>query len=132
MANEEQPKKDWKVLERHYKALSEVWEHSYKDQTQIPEALMILQGCLIEMHSDLIVFEQKNGNKSVQKSKQRLALLTEKIQVISSIQSDNYSLKFHNKKLLKENNDLRIRLGEKIRIDNNENKLKDLPDSIPL
>lgn len=113
---EEQPKKDWKVLERHYKNLSEVWEFSYKDQTQVAEALMILQGCLIEMHSDIISFEQKNGSKSTQKSKDRLILLTEKIQLISSIQSDNYALKHHNKKLVMANQNLANRINEMIRL----------------
>lgn len=113
---EDKPKKDWKVLERHYKLLSEVWEFSYRDQTQVPEALMILQGCLVEMHSDLIAFEQKNGNKLAQKSKDRLILLTEKIQVISSVQSENYSLKFHNKKLISENEKLVNQINEMIKI----------------
>lgn len=127
-----QPKKDWKVLERHYKNLSEVWEFSYRDQTRVSEALMILQGCIVEMHSDLIAFEQKNGNKATEKSKSRLVLLTEKLQILSEIQTENFNLKYHNKLYLKEITNLRQKLNIEKKIEKEQTELQNLPDSIKL
>lgn len=100
------------ITEKHYKDLSEIWHHHYDDQTQISQSLMILQGILVEMHSDMIQFEIKNGSDKTEKPKARLELITHHINNISRIQADNYSLKHHNKKLIERNMYLEQKIAE--------------------
>lgn len=100
------------TYEKYYKDLAEVWHHHYDDQTYVLEAIMILQGCIVEMHSDVIQFELKNGAKKVEKAKERLQVLQDNIQKIASVQSDNYSLKHHNKLLITRNKYLEDKVNE--------------------
>lgn len=98
--------------ERYYKDLSEIWSFAYDDQTRVHTAIMILQGCIIEMHSDLIQFELKNGRDKTKKAKDRLMVITDNLQILSKIQTDNFSLSIHNKNLIAQVNDLSGKLSE--------------------
>lgn len=111
------------TYEKYYKDLAEVWHHHYDDQTYVLEAIMILQGCIVEMHSDIIQFEIKSGQKKAQKSKDRLQVLQDNIQKIASVQSDNYSLKHHNKLLIARNAYLEKIVNEIKKQELNANKI---------
>jgi len=104
----EKPKKDWKVLERHYKLLSEVWSYEYDDQTRVSKAIMLLHGCLVEMHSQVIEMEMKHGKSDkLQKSEDRLMFIENQISEISRVQDDYYRIKRNNKSALLENERLK-------------------------
>lgn len=100
------------TYEKHYKDLSEMWHYAYDDQIKVSEAMMIIYGCIVEMHSDIIQFEIKNGSEKTKKSKKRLEVIQENIQKIASVQSDNYILKLHNKRLADRNFKLESKLNE--------------------
>lgn len=106
MANEP-PKKDWKALERHYKLLSEVWSHEYDDQVQVSKAIMIMHGCLVEMHSEVIKFEIKHGTERSTPAYNRLKILEDQLAIISKVQDDYYRIKYNHKRLLNDNEKLK-------------------------
>lgn len=104
MADNGEPKKDWKVLERHYKLLSEVWQFEYHDSTKISLAIMIMHGVLVEMHSEVIQFEIKHGgSEKTTKSYNRLLVLERQIEQISKVQDDFFAMRFAYKELNNEN-----------------------------
>jgi len=104
----EKPKKDWKVLERHYKLLSEVWSYHYEDQTRVSKAIMVMHGVLVEMHSEVIQFEKKHGrSEKLAKSYDRLEVLELQLKEISTVQDDYYRIKMHSKGVILENMQLR-------------------------
>jgi len=128
-----EPKKDWKVLERHYKLLSEVWQFEYHDSTKISLAIMIMHGVLVEMHSEVIQFEIKHGgSEKTTKSYNRLLVLEKQLDEISRVQDDFFAMRFAFKKIAKENYELKVKLGIEQKIQKEANELNNLPDSIKL
>lgn len=119
----DQPKKDWKALEKHYKKLSEVYQFAYDDQIRVSKAIMVLQGVFTEMYSELIKFQQKGGNNP--NAENRLNTAIEQLQIISSIQTENFILKQNNKQLSLSNSKLTEKINqletEIFRIQNIEN-----------
>ena len=101
MMDNGEPKKDWKVLERHYKLLSEVWSYEYDDQARVSVAIMHLHGCLVEMHSQVIEMEIKHGKTAkIKKSEERLLFIEEQINIVSKVQDDYLRIKRNNKSSL--------------------------------
>jgi len=98
--------------EKHYRNLSEIYQIEYNNQIEVAECLMVVQGISVEMLSDCLQFANKKGGHTIesQKSYDRVKLLLSKLNLLSSIQSDNYALKLINRK----NSDKIIRMQKKL------------------
>lgn len=78
----------------HYKGLAGMYQLTYDSDTQLMECEMILQGIYVELQSDLLQFQIKNGNNNrVKKSQARLDMMRNQIIIMSAIQTTNFILK---------------------------------------
>lgn len=90
----------------YYKGLSELYYYRAADELKLTHSIMIMQGCVMEMQSDLIAYKILHGEtESFNKSWSRLEIFLNELSKLSAVQSENYILR----KLVK---DQRIELNE--------------------
>lgn len=102
--------KAWSKSEKYFRDLSEIYQFAYNDQTTVAKAIMTLQGVFAEMYSELIKYQQKGGKN--ENAELRLKTAIEQMQILSSIQTDNFILKQNIKKVNSANDRLLSRVNE--------------------
>lgn len=84
----------------YYKGLAGMYQLTYDDDTIVSKSLILLMGVYVELKSDLLQFEIKNGRTDrVKKAQSRLNILQEQIDILNKIQTNNIALKATIKRL---------------------------------
>lgn len=102
--------KAWTKAERYFRDLSEIYQFAYNEQTIVSKSIMTLQGVFTEMYSELIKYQQKGGKN--ENAELRLKTAIEQMQILSSLQTDNYILKQNLKKVNASNDKLLSKVNE--------------------
>ena len=102
--------KAWSKAERHFRDLSEIYQFAYNEQITVAKSIMTLQGVFTEMYSELIKYQQKGGKN--ENAEIRLKTAIDHLQILSSLQTDNYILKHNIKKVNIANQKLHSKVNE--------------------
>lgn len=109
----------WRERAEHYEALAEVHLLSYENSIETSLMIMQMQGCLVEMYSEMLKASEKTKTSpKYAATKQRLDFLNHNLKKLATVDDENKRLKFSLQRavhirgnLISQIRDLKTRLG---------------------